>query len=235
MMLCKRFNEKKKDVGGSLCQSNTDGTGKGSKRIRQWERMDRKVQCKQKTPLPWFRLTLVFKDVGQKAIASGKALSWRPAEHARRVLQPLSLQLKWGTKPQSDGVGLQIQDLDHPESWVWWVPRSREGPQALSPHGDSRAAGMEYCWMLGWTLPTQASCQSWSLAKQTWMGCYQSVSAPEQLALGTCGCWWPECEPSPVEGQDAPQGSDPEEGQLWVLAEAKLVLHKLSGGSGWPV
>lgn len=157
-----------KDGGGPLCQSNTGGTGKGSKRIEQWQRMNRKVQCKQKTPLLCIRLTLVLKAVGQKAIAAGEALSWRPAEHARRVLQPLCLQPRWGAKPQSEGTGLQTSDSRSGTPWELslMVPRTREGPQGLSPHGTSEPAGIGYCWMLGWILTTQVSHPSWSLAKQ---------------------------------------------------------------------
>lgn len=94
----------------------------------------------------------------------------------------------------------QIQDLDNPENWVRWVPRTREGPQDLSPHGDSQPAGTGYPWMLGWTLPTEASHQSWSLAKQTWVGCSWSVWVGEQLALGMCGLWDPSCDLRRAQG-----------------------------------
>lgn len=111
------MSSEKKDAGGSSCQSNTGGTGKGSRRIRKWERVNRKGKCKQKTPLPCFRLTLTLKAVGQKAIAARKALSWRPPERARTVLQQLFLQPKWGAKPQSDGAGLHGSDS---RSWSPW-------------------------------------------------------------------------------------------------------------------
>lgn len=94
----------------------------------------------------------------------------------------------------------QIQDVEHPESWVSWVSRTREDPQALSPSGIAQPAGTGYWWMLGWTLTTPAPHPSWSLAKQRWLGCYWSVSVPEQLVLGTCGHWCPECELWPAQG-----------------------------------
>lgn len=162
-----------KDAGGSLCGSNTGGTGKGSRGIRQWERVNRKVQCKQKTSLPCFTLTLAFKAGGQKAIAAEKA-----AEDQQRMPGGCCSHCLFSQREEQShnlmGLGCrgQIQDLHHPESWVQWISISREDPQALSPHGESVPAGIGYCCRLGRTLTTQEPHQSWSLSRQMWMGCY---------------------------------------------------------------
>lgn len=90
-----------KDAGGPSGGSNTGGAGKGSRRIRQWQRLRRKVQCKQKNSLLCFRLTLALRVVGWKATAGERAPYQRLAEHTRKVLQLLALQCEWGAKPQS--------------------------------------------------------------------------------------------------------------------------------------
>lgn len=190
-----------KNGGGSSCQSNTGGTGKGSRRIRQWEKMNRKVQCKQKTPLPCSRLTLVLKDVGQKAIASGKALLWRPAERARRVLQPL-LQPKWGAKPQSDGVGLQGSDSRSGSPWELGLT----GPQNQGrPSGPLSTWGFATSWDrvpldAGMDTPHRRITSKLVLNQANVGGLFLECLGRSQLTVGMCGLWGPSHELRRAQG-----------------------------------
>lgn len=74
------------------------------------------MQCKQKTPLLCFRLTLALRVVGQKA--GGRAATVSAMKMRSKAI------IIMGTDRRG-----QIHNLHCSESWVQWVPGAGEGPR----------------------------------------------------------------------------------------------------------
>lgn len=187
-------------------------------------------------------LVLCLKVWDKKAIAIGKALSWRQAEHARGALQPLSLQPKWGAKLQSEGTGLQGSDSRPGTPWELSLmgPQSQGRSSGPIPKWDFTTSWDRILLDAGMDTHHTSITSKLILNQANMDGLLLGCFSPWAARPGNMWALVPwvsvrhDLCRAQGRGQVALQRLDPEEGQLWVLAKAKLVLHKFSGGSGWP-